>query len=189
MVGAGILPVSIYRNQIYFLFAKENSLEKSAPGYSDFGGTMEMKKDKKNELLTAVRESNEESTGFLGNPKLLLKYFKSLHPQPYKIKIPNANYTTFLLPIEYDEKIIDLYNYQHSFFEKQLPKQVFRKYRIFEKSRIQWVPLQYLEMFGHYMRSFYKRIIPILINNKKEIQYFIESNVVYLPYFYRQLEK
>ena len=41
MVAGSILPIAIYKNQLYFLFGKENPLEDSAKGWSDFGGKME----------------------------------------------------------------------------------------------------------------------------------------------------
>ena len=44
MVGASILPVAIHNKELYFLFGKENQNEKSAPGFSDFGGNARMEK-------------------------------------------------------------------------------------------------------------------------------------------------
>jgi len=38
MVGSSILPVAIHNRNLYFLFGKENLLEYSAKGFSDFGG-------------------------------------------------------------------------------------------------------------------------------------------------------
>jgi hypothetical protein len=38
MGAAGILPATIRNGKLWFLFGKENKYEKSAPGFSDFGG-------------------------------------------------------------------------------------------------------------------------------------------------------
>ena len=40
-MGAGILPTTIHNNKLYFLFGKENPLEDSSKGWSDFGGGIE----------------------------------------------------------------------------------------------------------------------------------------------------
>ena len=37
-MGAGILPTTIHKGKLYFLFGKEGKHEDSAPGFSDFGG-------------------------------------------------------------------------------------------------------------------------------------------------------
>ena len=52
-MGAGILPTTIYKNKLYFLFGKENKYEDSAPGFSDFGGG---KDNDETYLQTAIRE-------------------------------------------------------------------------------------------------------------------------------------
>ena len=41
MVAASILPITIHNNQLHFLFGKENSMEDSAKGWSDFGGRVD----------------------------------------------------------------------------------------------------------------------------------------------------
>jgi hypothetical protein len=41
MTGSSLLPATIYKNKVYFLFGKENELEESAKGFSDFGGGQE----------------------------------------------------------------------------------------------------------------------------------------------------
>lgn len=75
MVAGSILPVTIHRGKILFLFGKECDLEDSAKGWSDFGGGCEDCADTDTDavrarkvLHTAVREGAEESTGFLGTP-------------------------------------------------------------------------------------------------------------------------
>jgi hypothetical protein len=36
-MGASILPVTIYKGKLYFLFGKERAIDEN-PGWSDFGG-------------------------------------------------------------------------------------------------------------------------------------------------------
>jgi hypothetical protein len=60
---SGVLPTTIRNGKLYFLFGKENKFEKSAPGFSDFGGGGEKGET---QLDTAIREGGEELTGFLG---------------------------------------------------------------------------------------------------------------------------
>ena len=68
MVAASILPITIYRNKLLFLFGKENELENSAKGWSDFGGRVN---NNESIFQGAIREGCEELTGFLGNEKEL----------------------------------------------------------------------------------------------------------------------
>ena len=41
MVAASILPICIHNGKLHFLFGKENEMEQSAKGWSDFGGRKE----------------------------------------------------------------------------------------------------------------------------------------------------
>ena len=65
MVAGSILPIAIKNNKLYFLFGKENLMEDSAKGWSDFGGRCD---NNETPYETALREGSEELTGFLGNP-------------------------------------------------------------------------------------------------------------------------
>jgi 8-oxo-dGTP pyrophosphatase MutT (NUDIX family) len=71
MPAGSILPVCIHKNQLYFLFGKENKFEDSSPGWADFGGGCE---PNETPYQTAMREGSEELTGFLGSPSDLKKY-------------------------------------------------------------------------------------------------------------------
>ena len=73
MPGSSILPVAIHNNKLYFLFGKENSLEESAPGFSDFGGGIEKGETP---FETALREGGEELTGFIGTPTQIKQHIK-----------------------------------------------------------------------------------------------------------------
>ena len=82
MVAGSILPVTIYKNQLYFLFGKENQLEDSAKGWSDFGGRLE---NNETPYQAALREGAEELTGFLGDSKELNKLIRPLYTDILKI--------------------------------------------------------------------------------------------------------
>ena len=70
MVAGSILPITIHNDKLYFLFGKENELEKSAKGWSDFGGRAEAGETP---YKAALREGSEELTGFLGNKNQIQK--------------------------------------------------------------------------------------------------------------------
>ena len=70
MVAGSILPVTIHNNKLYFLFGKENPMEDSAKGWSDFGGGVDKGESP---FTTALREGGEELTGFLGDHKQIKK--------------------------------------------------------------------------------------------------------------------
>ena len=63
MVAGSILPVTIHNNKLYFLFGKENPMEDSSKGWSDFGGRVD---SGETPFTAALREGCEELTGFLG---------------------------------------------------------------------------------------------------------------------------
>ena len=66
-MGAGILPVTVYKDKIYFLYGRE-SVEASSKydkgKWSDFGGGREKGESAKQ---TAIREGFEETSGILGS--------------------------------------------------------------------------------------------------------------------------
>ena len=74
MVAASILPITIHKNQLLFLFGKENELEDSAKGWSDFGGRVD---PGETIFQGALREGSEELTGFLGNNKNACSFFNT----------------------------------------------------------------------------------------------------------------
>ena len=77
-MGAGILPFTIYKGRVMFLFGRENKDKTEDSNkkelWSDFGGS---KEGLESYFDTAVREGFEESSGFFGdkeaNPE---KYYK-----------------------------------------------------------------------------------------------------------------
>ena len=157
-MGAGVLPIAIKNNKVYFLFGKENKYN-DTPGWADFGGGVE---SNENILDSAVREGWEESTGFLGSLQEIKK--KIIKNNKMSLDIPN--YKTFLLPIIYDEKMIDYFNKCQNCIQSSLSKEMIEKTYIFEKQEIKWFSIDELEKKIKLFRPFYQEIIKIILGNK-----------------------
>ena len=99
MVAGSLLPVTIHNGELYFLFGKENPLEDSAKGWSDFGGGVEKGETP---YQTALREGGEELTGFLGDGKTLQKHIRK---NGGVYKITHNTYHLHLFYLEYDENL------------------------------------------------------------------------------------
>lgn len=175
-MGAGILPAAIYKNQVYFLFGKENEFEDSAPGFSDFGGGAE-----KNEKYfdTAIREASEELSGFFGNKhdikKLLNKY--GTYSMDLQQKSGHSNYRMFIFPYEYDEKLPFYFNNNRKFLRSNLDENVIKNTTIFEKAEIKWIALKDLKNKRNEFRHYFRNIIDKMISEKDDIQKFINKKL------------
>ena len=88
MVAGSLLPITIHNNKLYFLFGKENPMEDSAKGWSDFGGRVDAGETP---FTAALREGGEELTGFLGNNSALRKLVKKM----VELSIWSITNTTF----------------------------------------------------------------------------------------------
>jgi 8-oxo-dGTP pyrophosphatase MutT (NUDIX family) len=173
-MGAGLLPVALHNNELYFLFGKENRFEKSAPGFADFGGGTE---PGESYLQTALREGSEELTGFLGDQKELKKYLKKTSSLILDFKPNNTEkiYRTFIFPLEYDDKLVYYFNNNQRFIQHQLDPKVIQNTRIFEKSEIQWFTLKDMEKKKAGFRTFYQNVINLILDKKEEIRQFMEK--------------
>lgn len=167
MVAASLLPITIYKNKLYFLFGKENPNESSAPGWSDFGGRIE---PNETPYAAALREGAEELSGFLGSPQQLKSLIKR---NGGTMKLFLNNYHIFLFYIDYDENLIQYYNASHYYLWKTLKHEEKNPY--FDKIEIQWFCIDELEKQKNKFRNFYQEIINILIQNKKQITLFAKS--------------
>lgn len=173
-MGAGILPTAIYKNKLYFLFGKENCYEKSAPGYSDFGGGTE---PGESFLSTALREGTEELTGFLGS-KMELK--KILEKGTYKIDfIPKekkySTYRMHLFYYPYNDFLPFYYNNNQRFLQNHLSPKIIKNTRIFEKAEINWFCIDELKTKRNQFRPFFRELIDDLIQEKENIIQFIQK--------------
>ena len=165
-MGAGILPVALHNNELYFLFGKENRFEKSAPGFADFGGGTD---SGETYWETATREGAEELTGFLGDQQDLKRVLTKSGTFILDYKTDNSEklYRTFIFPLEYDEKLVYYYNNNQRFIQKHLDAKVIQNTRIFEKEEIRWFTVKEMKKKIQVFRPFYQNII------KKMIQHII----------------
>lgn len=164
MPGAGLLPVAIHKNTLYFLFGRENKYN-DTPGWSDFGGGME-----KGETVieTNLREIEEETCGFITREEIVNSINK-YGTMTFSIKSNGRKYTTTIVKIPYDENLPKYFNNNHSMIEKYNPK-IIKTSVIFEKDKIKWVDLETIsiEMF----RPFYQNIVRKLIVDHEKIKNF-----------------
>ena len=154
-MGAGILPVCLYRHNLWFLFGKE----RSTGLWSDFGGASELGET---DIETAIREGGEETNGFLDTDKNLyekvMKYFIS--------SIYYDKYTSYLFRISYDKNLPTYFKNNNLFMEKHLSKQVQNKRNgLFEKSEIRWFSYNDIQKEKHFFRPWYRSIINAIIQD------------------------
>jgi 8-oxo-dGTP pyrophosphatase MutT (NUDIX family) len=173
-MGAGILPTTIHKGKLYFLFGKENKYEDSAPGFSDFGGGTD---NNETFLETAIREAGEELTGFLGNDSDIRKM---LHKNgTYNIDYASNGHNTYrmhIFPYEYNVWLPYYYNNNQRFLQKRLSPRIFKTTKIFEKSEIRWFCIDELKKMRPHFRYYFQNIIDIIINEKDDIFTFLKKN-------------
>jgi 8-oxo-dGTP pyrophosphatase MutT (NUDIX family) len=173
-MGAGILPTTIHNGKLYFLFGKEGKYEDTAPGFSDFGGGTD---NTETFVNTAIRESGEELTGFLGNSndirRLLSK--NGTYNIDHKSECHNT-YRTHIFPFEYNHWLPHYYNNNQRFLQKHLSPKVFKTTKIFEKAEIRWICVDDLKKMRPKFRFWYRHIIDNMCDQKDDIKKFIERS-------------
>jgi hypothetical protein len=173
-MGAGILPTTIHKGKLYFLFGKEGKYEDTAPGFSDFGGGTD---NNETYIETAIREGGEELTGFLGNDADIRKMLKSHGTYNIDLKTDGHGiYRTHIFPFEYNYWLPHYYNNNHRFLDKRLPPKVFKSTKIFEKSEIRWICVDDIKKMQSQFRFWYKHIIDMILNQKESIKSFINKS-------------
>ena len=177
MPGSSILPVAIHNNKLYFLFGKENSLEDSAPGFSDFGGGIE---NGETPFETAVREGSEELTGFLGNPSQIRQHIKKMGGT-YAFTHTNSknstqNYTVHVVKYPYDPILPKYYNNNHHFLWNRMNRKFLKSTKLFEKIKIEWFCEDELKKRMSEYRPFYREVIETLLQKTEQIREFINKN-------------
>lgn len=173
-MGASILPVTIYKGKLYFLFGKERPDDEN-PGWSDFGGGTDANESY---IQTAIREGGEELTGFLGSDSdvksLLDKHgtfnvdFKSEGHGIYRVHI---------FPLKYDAQLSHYYNNNQQFLQKKLDPKVIRDSKIFEKQQIRWCSVNDIVKMKKKkeFRSFYQNVVELILAKRPEIDAFIKK--------------
>ena len=170
MVAASILPVALHNGQLYFLFGKENQMEDSAKGFSDFGGGVE-----KGETIleTAYREGSEELSGFLGDANSI----KRMLTKNGVLKHSHDNYHIHMFPMKYDENLPFYYTNHHRFVWDRMDKQVLNDSKLYEKQEIAWFSVEELTSKRELFRSFYREIVDEIRQRVPEIRKFVEKRL------------
>jgi hypothetical protein len=168
-MGAGILPTTIYKGKLYFLFGKENKYA-DTPGWSDFGGGTD---NNETFLQTAMREGAEELTGFLGDKNSI----KSLLSKGSYFIDNKQNYRMFILPYHYDPMLPIYYNNNHKFIEAKLDEELIKTSKIFEKCEIKWFCIDDLNKMKNKFRPYFKNSIDDLLEKREEIHKFIKKKL------------
>jgi hypothetical protein len=173
-MGASILPVTIFKGKLYFLFGKERAIDDN-PGLSDFGGGTDANESY---IQTAIREGGEELTGFLGSDKdikhLLTKY------GTFNIDYKSDGYSIYrvhIFPMEYDAMLPHYYNNNQRFLQKRLDPKIIRDTKIFEKTEIQWMCIDDIKKQKKKFRSFYQNIVDLILAKTNEINTFVRKSV------------
>jgi len=175
MVAASILPICIHNGKLHFLFGKENPMEQSAKGWSNFGGRKEA-----NESIykAALREGSEELTGFLGDEN---KLKQTIRKNGGYHRISHNQYHIHLFYLPYDPCLVKHYNDNHEFIwnrmEKmnEVQKKLMNETRIFEKIELCWFSIDDMEKRKGEFRNFYQEIVDKFIENEKEITQFLKT--------------
>ena len=170
-MGAGILPITIHKGKILFLFSREFIGENCKKGrkftdngkWSDFGGgshTGETIKD------TAIREGWEESGGFLGN----IQSIRDLVENKCVAKIEYGGYSTYVVFIKYDKTLPMRFSEDFLDVFKKSPEKLCKN-GLYEKDLLDW--LEYNEIASNYgaFRPFYKNIIDRILVEFKNFNY------------------
>jgi len=153
MTGASVLPVTIHKGKLYFLFGLENEFEDSAKGFSDFGGGVEKGE---NIQQTALREGGEELSGFLGDGNRLEEHIKS---NGGSLNLSFNDYHIHIFYLKYDPNLPKYYNWNHDFLWKRMNKNMLSKTKLFEKIEIQWFSVAMMNTRIKEFRSFYQDIL------------------------------
>jgi 8-oxo-dGTP pyrophosphatase MutT (NUDIX family) len=173
-MGAGILPATIKKGKIYFLFGKENKYA-DTPGFSDFGGGT----DKGETFIqTAIREGGEELTGFLGSNKHLKQMLNKYGT--YNIDYKSDGYSTYrchIFPMIYNDQLTYFYNNNQLFLQKRLDPKIIKNTKIFEKTQIKWFSINDIKKNYNQFRTFYKNIIDTILNDQKQINMFVRTKL------------
>ena len=166
-MGAGVLPVALYKGTLFLLLGQErkNNL------WADFGGSA--KKDER-PLKTAIREGTEELNGFLGDEN----EFEVLVTSNMIISISYDKYTSYIFKTNYDKKLPTYFSNVNKFAEQHLQDKIDIEHNgLFEKTQIQWFPLSKFKEDKSQikLREFYKPLFNSIIKNERFIISFIQT--------------
>jgi hypothetical protein len=173
-MGASILPVTVYKGKIYFLFGKEREFDEN-PGWSDFGGGTD---NNESFLDTAIREGGEELTGFLGSSANIKQMLTKYGTFPIDYKATGFGiYRVHIFPMVYDEFLPHYYNNNQQFLQKRLSRKIIKDAKIFEKTEIRWICFDEIIKMKKEFRSFYQNIVDLILNRRDEISAFVRKHL------------
>ena len=156
-MGAGILPIALYRGTIFLLLGQErnNNL------LCDFGGSPH---EDEEIIDTAIREGCEELNGLLGDIETLDKLVKN----NLIMQINHAKYTSYIFNIKYDKNLPYYFNNLNNFAESYLIDKVKEKHNgLFEKNNIKWFKLNDLNLdLKKTIRPHYLNILDSISNKE-----------------------
>lgn len=161
-MGAGILPVAMHKNQLFFLFGKENKCT-DTPGWSDFGGG---KEEQERPMTTAIREGYEELSGFLGSKSQLNTQVKN----NLICSVESNRYTTFIFKADYCEMLPVYFNRNFRFMQKNAPH-ILSKKGLYEKSEIKWMTTHEITQNRRQFRNYYdKEFLDSILAEERNIR-------------------
>jgi len=169
MVAGSILPVALHKNKLYFLFGKENPMEDSSNGFSDFGGRAD---GKESPFDAAMREGGEELTGFLGDKDALTRLVAK-NGGVFPITVDT--YHVHIFALEFDENLPKYYNQNHQFLWDRMDRKTLNDSKLFEKIEIQWFTPEEMRRRKSEFRGFYQNIVSVFLDKMPEIRQFIKS--------------
>ena len=169
MPAGSILPVSIVNGQLYFLFGKENSMEDSHKGFSDFGGGCE---NNETPFETAMREGAEETTFFFGDKNQVKKMIQKaggFYPLVFN------DYHIHLFYLDYDENLPFYYNNNHIQLWNRFDRNLLNKSKFFEKIEMKWFSVNEMRTQKKNFRKFYQEIIDKILEEIGSIKKFMRT--------------
>lgn len=167
MVAASILPVAIHKGKLFFLFGKENDMEDSARGFSDFGGGVE---DDETIMETALREGSEELSGFLGDSNSIKAL---MHSGIYKLS--HGDYHIHIFLMKYDENLPCYFTNHHRFVWDRMDKKILNDSKYFEKQEIRWFSVEEMRKNKKVFRNFYREIVDDILYDMSNIKKFVKQ--------------
>lgn len=167
MVAASILPVASHKGKLYFLFGKENEMEDSAMGFSDFGGSVE---GSESILDTALREGSEELCGFLGDSDGIKKLLAGgVH------MVVHGDYHIHVFHMKYDESLPCYFTNHHRFLWERMDKTLLNDSKYFEKQEIRWFSVEDMKRDRGLFRQFYREILDKILKDIPKIDAFVKK--------------
>ena len=166
-MGAGILPVAVYRGALFILLGQErnNNL------WADFGGSHAKNEDN---YSTAIREGTEELNGILGDKNKLRK--KVNENLIVSISNNSDKYKSYVFSIKYDKNLIEYFSNINKFAEEHLKDKINKQHNgLFEKTEIKWFNIDTFKDKEELkiIRPHYQQIVNSVYNRR----HFIKSEI------------